>query len=207
MSFLAGEIAGSPTLNPPLVEDMSPLRSNGLTPRQSELPQHKRRKTDNSVPEWESARPQWEQELGESARQQMNQIVERSWAPVNSTGTMSVTHPMMNGMNGVAPGVQGGNNEHRNSLNWASVNQPMPMPGQQFGNGGDGNPSGYRVNMEQGRREETINEDGGAALIDALPKHKQRQVYGLVSGLQGGIEHLQRELNSLKKALGINDED
>lgn len=138
----------------------------------------------------------------------MNQIVERPWAPVNPTAAMSVTHPMMNGLNGSAPGPQGGSNEHRNSLSWASVNQPMPMPGQPFGSGGDGNASGYRLNVDQGRREETIlNEDGSTALIDALPKNKQRQVYGLVSGLQGGIEHLQRELNSLKKALGINDED
>ncbi|KAH6717203.1 hypothetical protein BKA61DRAFT_319526 [Leptodontidium sp. MPI-SDFR-AT-0119] len=204
----AGEIAGSPTLNPPLPEEISPLRSNNHQPPQNNLPQHKRRKTDNSVPEWESARPQWEQELGESARQQMNQIVERPWAPVNPTAAMSVTHPMMNGLNGSAPGPQGGSNEHRNSLSWASVNQPMPMPGQPFGSGGDGNASGYRLNVDQGRREETIlNEDGSTALIDALPKNKQRQVYGLVSGLQGGIEHLQRELNSLKKALGINDED
>ena len=29
----------------------------------------------------------------------------------------------------------------------------------------------------------------------------------LVSGLQGGIEHLQKELDSLKRALGIDDED
>ncbi|CZT43645.1 uncharacterized protein RSE6_03711 [Rhynchosporium secalis] len=204
----AGEIAGSPSLNPPLTGDHSPLRNNDHQPPHIESPQHKRRKIENSVPEWESARPQWEQELGESARQQMNQIVERPWASVNPTATMSVTHPMMNRMNGAAPLPQGGSNGHRNSLGWASVNQPMPMAGQPYGNGVDGNVPGYRINTEQDRREETMpNEDGSAALIDALPKNKQRQVYGLVSGLQGGIEHLQRELNSLKKALGINDED
>ncbi|KAH7384865.1 hypothetical protein BKA64DRAFT_152307 [Cadophora sp. MPI-SDFR-AT-0126] len=205
----AGEIAGSPTLNPPLPEDISPLRNiDHQAPHSSTSQSSKRRKTDNTVPEWESARPQWEQELGESARQQMNQIVDRSWAPVNvnSPAGMTGTHPMMNGMNGSAARPQGGNNDRNNSLSWASVNQPIPMAGQQFGNGGEGSTAGFRINMEQGRREDTvINEDGSAALIDALPKQKQRQVYGLVSGLQGGIEHLQRELNSLKRALGIDD--
>ena len=52
-----------------------------------------------------------------------------------------------------------------------------------------------------------LNEEGSVALIDTFPKSKQRQVYGLVSGLQGGIENLQRELDTLKKALGIDDED
>lgn len=56
---------------------------------------------------------------------------------------------------------------------------------------------GYRGSIDQGGSED------GIALIDTLPKNKQRQVYGLVSGLQGGIEHLQRELDSLKRALGI----
>jgi len=64
------------------------------------------------------------------------------------------------------------------------------------------------VGVDLGRRESTVpNEEGSVALIDKLPKNKQRQVYGLVSGLQGGIEHLQRELDSLKRALGIDDED
>lgn len=75
-------------------------------------------------------------------------------------------------------------------------------------NSGERNGNGVRRNTEQERRESTIgNEEGSGALIDSLPKNKQRQVYGLVSGLQGGIEHLQRELDSLKRALGIDDEN
>lgn len=207
-----GELVGSPTLNPPLAEDVSPLRivdhqkmaavySHG--PSQSA----KRRKTDDTVPEWESARPQWEQELGESARQQLNQIVDRSWASINANSPAGMTgaHPMLNGMNGSAARPQAGNNNRNNSLSWASVNQPNAMSGQQFGNGGEGNAAGFRINMEQGRSEDTIPNEDGSAAIDALPKQKQRQVFGLVSGLQGGIEHLQRELNSLKRALGIDD--
>jgi hypothetical protein len=74
--------------------------------------------------------------------------------------------------------------------------------------GGERNGNGLSRRTEQERRESTIgNEEASGALIDSLPKNKQRQVYGLVSGLQGGIEHLQRELDLLKRALGIDDEN
>lgn len=90
-------------------------------------------------------------------------------------------------------------------MGWAPVNAPAPqLPNTTLleSNGG-----AFRSVTEQGRQEDTVlNEEGSVALIDTLPKNKQRQVYGLVSGLQGGIEHLQRELDSLKRALGIDDE-
>lgn len=41
--------------------------------------------------------------------------------------------------------------------------------------------------------------------IDTLPKARQRQLYGIVSGIQGGIKHLQSELETLKRALGMDD--
>ncbi|KAL3418381.1 hypothetical protein PVAG01_10097 [Phlyctema vagabunda] len=44
-------------------------------------------------------------------------------------------------------------------------------------------------------------------LIDTLPRSKQRQIYGIMSGVQGGINQLQRELDNLKKVLGIQDDD
>ena len=60
-------------------------------------------------------------------------------------------------------------------------------------------------------REDTVGNDSNAgsvvAVIDTLPKNKQRQVYGVLSGLQAGIEHLQRELDALKRTLGVEDED
>lgn len=60
-------------------------------------------------------------------------------------------------------------------------------------------------------REDTAGHDSGTssgqAVIDSLPKNKQRQVYGVLSGLQAGIEHLQRELDGLKRALGVEDEE
>lgn len=40
--------------------------------------------------------------------------------------------------------------------------------------------------------------------IDTFPKAKQRQIYGLISGLQGGIDNLEKQLGSLKTLLGID---
>jgi hypothetical protein len=44
-------------------------------------------------------------------------------------------------------------------------------------------------------------------MIDTLPKAKQRQIFSVISGLQGGIDHLQKQLDALKALLGIGDED
>ncbi|KUJ06265.1 uncharacterized protein LY89DRAFT_743991 [Mollisia scopiformis] len=192
----------SPTANTP---GNAPSR-NPSQYQPSSDPQPKRRKTD-TVPDWESARPQWEQELGEShARQQMSEIGQRSWATVNSPTSMPMGGSGLSG-----PGSRNPSQslEHRNSMGWAAVNQPPAGPGPAtFANVGESNGGGsYRSTVEQGRREETsMIEDGSVALIDTLPKSKQRQVYMLVSGLQSGISHLQRELEALKKALGIDDD-
>ena len=74
-------------------------------------------------------------------------------------------------------------------------------------NGGDVHRNGFYRDRERERREPTIGNEDGSTIIDSLPKNKQRQVYGLISGLQGGIEHLQRELDGLKRAMGIDDEN
>jgi hypothetical protein len=98
----------SPTNTPTAV----PL--NDGTPQQqpsSDGPKPKRRRTqkqdvqkqDVKIPEWESARPQWDQELGDSqARQQMNEMAQRPWATVNRP-LSAPTQPqmVMNGANGV----------------------------------------------------------------------------------------------------------
>jgi hypothetical protein len=44
-------------------------------------------------------------------------------------------------------------------------------------------------------------------VIDSLPKTKQRQIFTVISGLQGGIDHLQKQLDALKVLLGIDDVD
>jgi len=48
---------------------------------------------------------------------------------------------------------------------------------------------------------------GSTPMIDTLPKAKQRQIYSVISGLQGGIDHLQKQLDALKVLLGIDVED
>jgi hypothetical protein len=44
-------------------------------------------------------------------------------------------------------------------------------------------------------------------IIDMLPKGKQRNIYGIVSGLQGGIDSLQKQLTLLRGSSGIELED
>lgn len=44
-------------------------------------------------------------------------------------------------------------------------------------------------------------------VIDLIPKAKQREMYTFISGIQGGIDHLQKQLDSLKHTLGIDDDD
>lgn len=218
--------AAAAVLDTPSGQDSSMLsiRQQATPSDTAPKPAPKKRKTakadkantaaEAKIPEWESARPQWEQELGDAharqqqqrQQQQMNEIVQRPWAPVNDG---------MGGINGInvirtIPQEQQQQQQHRNSMGgWAAVNNaPTPTP-QGYGNISDSTGSfrGRQNSVrEQARREETYNDDGGVALIDTLPKNKQRQVYGLVSGLQNGIQGLQRELDSLKKALGI-DED
>lgn len=58
------------------------------------------------------------------------------------------------------------------------------------------------------------NEAGNTALIDTLSKKKQREILGILGGLQSGIrlvrqqtDSLQRQLDALQGALGIDLED
>jgi len=44
-------------------------------------------------------------------------------------------------------------------------------------------------------------------LIDEFPKLKQREIYAITSGIQGGIENLQKQLDLLRGALGIDYEE
>ena len=58
-------------------------------------------------------------------------------------------------------------------------------------------------------RLESMGSDRPAAVpvIDTLPKAKQRHIYSVISGMQGGIDHLEKQLSSLKTLLGILDDD
>ncbi len=44
-------------------------------------------------------------------------------------------------------------------------------------------------------------------VIDTFPKAKRRQVYAFVSGLQSGIQNLQKDLDSLRSLLGIDEDE
>lgn len=93
-------------------------------------------------------------------------------------------------------------------MGWATVNpqRPQLLPPPIYGM--DSNGGFPRRSLSRDRREDSRGDDSGMSpIIDTLPKNKQRQLYGVLSGLQGGIEHLQRELDSLKKALGVEDAD
>jgi hypothetical protein len=168
---------GDEALNTPGGEGSS--RTHSQPHISSEAPQAKRRRVTDPIPEWESARPQWEQELGDSqARQHMNEIVQRPWTTVNSPATMPIpTAQAVSDMH--SPGtVPSRPVEPRNSMGWATVNQPTPLSGPPTYERAASTAGSFR-NLEQARREETvINEEGSIALIDTLPKSKQRQVYG-----------------------------
>jgi hypothetical protein len=173
----ANSSQGDEALNTPGGEGSSRTHSQPQIP--NEGPQAKRRRVTEPIPEWESARPQWEHELGDSqARQHMNEIVQRPWTTVNSPATMPIpTSQAMNEIN--SPGTLPPRPiEQRNAMGWATVNQPAPLPGPHTYERAASTTGSFR-NLEQARREETvIDEESSVALIDTLPKSKQRQVYG-----------------------------
>lgn len=45
------------------------------------------------------------------------------------------------------------------------------------------------------------------SLIDDTPKSTQKQLFTVLSGVAGGLQQLQKELNSLKSVLGWDNED
>jgi len=56
--------------------------------------------------------------------------------------------------------------------------------------------------------------DTETALIDTLPRKKQKQIFSIIGGIQSGIrsvrqqtEDLQKQLNLLQEALGIGVDD
>jgi len=99
------------------------------------------------------------------------------------------------------------------SATWATVNNQVSNPDQQPPAQAkpaetNGRASRSSFSQEQPGRQDALAKDPPSSpLIDNLPKHKQRQIYGIISGIQGSIEHLTRELNSLKKSLGIDDDE
>lgn len=113
-------------------------------------------------------------------------------------------------------------------MGWAAVNQivpgpmnqivpapitlPVPIPAPRIPNNAASHVPKESVNgsrshfRQEFRDEDTPSTTRTSAVYDMLPKSKQRQVLQAVNGLQGGIDHLQRELTTLKKLLGIDEE-
>lgn len=196
----------------------------------------KRRKTtasvvkpSNEIRQWQITRPLWEQELGDASRQELD-IGQRNWATINPHPiTPTMAQPLVIEMNSTGTEAFSTLENTENSINWSSVNQqpqslqPPPSSGPVLSVTSTSSTcttsntksnfeknTGVRFHPDASLRKSTVPtqaEEISLPLIDTLPKGKQRQVYGLVSGIQGGLDHLQRELNSLKRALGINDED
>lgn len=120
-----------------------------------------------------------------------------------ATGWATINHHTPHAQTQYPPHPQAQPPPH--TRNYIPLQQPPPVqPLAQ--NGGEVHANGSRRNVDQERRESTIGNDDGAFVIDNMPKHKQRQVYGIISGIQGGLDHLQRELDALKKSLGIDDD-
>lgn len=78
-----------------------------------------------------------------------------------------------------------------------SHTQTQPQPQQQ--------PTPIRNDSSEVDREK--QQEKGVPLIDTFSRSQQRQVYGLIHGLQGGIDHLHKQLGSLKGLLGIEEDD
>ncbi|CAL3965425.1 unnamed protein product [Diplocarpon coronariae] len=53
----------------------------------------------------------------------------------------------------------------------------------------------------------TYCRDERLQVIDTLPTATQRQVYSIINGLQGSIDHLQKQLDALKRLMGMNEEN
>lgn len=73
---------------------------------------------------------------------------------------------------------------------WAAIKEPMPLT------------SGSLTLQDHG----TIG-PSGMPLIDSFPKSKQRHIFGVIGGLESGIDHLNAQVVSLKALLGIDAEE
>lgn len=156
----------------------------------------------DDIPTWDDTLRQPGQEQGDSSLSQSN-AGSRQWATVNRQTVTQITQPALNSITESSPTT------HKNlvktntpsglSRNWPSI--------AQISDGSETN--GFFAQLDRSIEGDKPSSERGdkVVLIDTLPKAKQRQVYGLMSGIQGGIDHLQRELNSLKNALGIDDKD
>lgn len=55
--------------------------------------------------------------------------------------------------------------------------------------------------------EASLGKQPSVAIIDTLSKSQQRQIYGILSGIEGGMAHLQKQFKTLQNLLGIDTDD
>ncbi|KHJ31855.1 hypothetical protein EV44_g4530 [Erysiphe necator] len=156
----------------------------------------------NNAPTWDETQRRWGQELSDGSMSQLNSG-SRKWATVNrQTATKSIESIMKSitdDRHTDPKSVANVNSHSELSRNWSSITQIQ----------GEKTTNGFAPQSNRSTEENNVpcEIEQKIVIIDTLPKAKQRQVYGLISGIQGGIDHLQCELNSLKNALGIDDKD
>ncbi|CAG8952918.1 hypothetical protein HYFRA_00007632 [Hymenoscyphus fraxineus] len=97
---------------------------------------------------------------------------------------------------------QNSNPPHLQNPSTQSQSQPQPQP-----------PPQPEPSQPQSSRSRTLTSPE-TSLIDSIPRKKQKQIFGIIGGLQSGIrsvrqqaENLQRQLDILQSALGIDSED
>ncbi|RFU35679.1 hypothetical protein B7463_g677, partial [Scytalidium lignicola] len=170
-------------------------------------PQPKRRRTTQQSRELADPEPKSEEER----RPVIRDMTERHWATVNSPmpalpSQMSAETPNTRYIPQPPPERDRPITER--PISWAAVNQLPSISASQPLNGRDEqNGALLQPSFESEKQEGTAGyEEVSVSLIDSLPKSKQRQIYGVLGGLQSGIDHLQRELDSLKRTFGINDD-
>jgi hypothetical protein len=130
------------------------------------------------------------------------EIVSHGWTPANIQPRPQVSAPEPINYIRPAPAQQ----LYQHTIQQQQPSTPdLPAPIQQV----------YHQTTQQQRQHTPVRPSSSreshreptVPVIDTMPKSKQRHIYGIVSGLQGGIDHLQKQLNLLKSSLGIDLDD
>lgn len=120
----------------------------------------------------------------------------------NTNVSREMSHDELPRYNGTSLLMQGSNNILKTAIVQSSPQNPTPPPQHdpytQFPRKNPMAGGGARPQADGGQP---------VPLIDTFPKSKQRQIFALISGIQGGIDHLQRQLNLLQTSLGLEPED
>ena len=119
----------------------------------------------------------------------------------NTNMSREVSHDELLRYNGTSLLMQGSSNILKTAKVESSPRNPTPPPQHdpytQFPRKNPMTGGGARPQVDGGQP---------VPLIDTFPKSKQCQIFALISGIQGGIDHLQRQLNVLQTSLCLEPE-